>query len=230
MSDTNDVPKAPLVFICSDSLPSKSLFWLAKSTMANRTISPMYIPLIIFSNLKHSASFRHGQYQGNKERNAIVVIFVVDDRHTLITSVVPGSMSPRRFPDRISCGRRPIFRHLRTHPIRCSRSRTVSTCRRRKVRRFQPFRRNTRCSPFLLKKKNVLTNNRTLSELFGFIRSPYRTIIDHRFETHSKCGAAVYLYYPSYDNNAYLTLADELIKAKALKILLVLQWFNHVDV
>lgn len=53
MSDTNDVPNAPLVFICSDSLPSKSLFWLAKSTMANRTISPMYMPLIIFSNLKH---------------------------------------------------------------------------------------------------------------------------------------------------------------------------------
>lgn len=46
MSDTYDVPKAPLVFICSDSLPSKSLFWLAKSTIANRTISPMYMPLI----------------------------------------------------------------------------------------------------------------------------------------------------------------------------------------
>jgi len=56
MSDTNDVPNAPLVFICSDSLPSKSLFWLAKSTMANRTISPMYMPLIIFSNLR-----KHGK-------------------------------------------------------------------------------------------------------------------------------------------------------------------------
>jgi len=68
MSDTYDVPKAPLVFICSDSLPSKSLFWLAKSTIANRTISPMYMPLIIFSNLKHSAHFRHQQYCGNREK------------------------------------------------------------------------------------------------------------------------------------------------------------------
>jgi len=61
MSDTYDVPNAPLVFICSDSLPSNSLFWLAKSTMANRTISPMYMPLIIFSNLKNTetAHFRH---------------------------------------------------------------------------------------------------------------------------------------------------------------------------
>jgi len=53
ISDTNDVQNAPLVFICSDSFPSKSLFWLAKSTMANLTISPIYMPLIIFSNLKH---------------------------------------------------------------------------------------------------------------------------------------------------------------------------------
>lgn len=52
ISDTFDESNVPLVLKFSDNIPPNSMFFCAKSTITNRAISPIYIPLIIFSNLK----------------------------------------------------------------------------------------------------------------------------------------------------------------------------------
>jgi len=147
--DTDSVSNAPLVFICSDSFPSKSLFWLAKSTITNLTISPMYMPLIIFSNLKHRGKKRRyiSDTVTEIDKN-VIVLFLSSDT---LTVVVLGSTRPHRSPDRISCELHLIFHRPRTRPTRSSRPHAVLIGRRRRVRRFPPFQHNTRCSPFLHK-------------------------------------------------------------------------------
>jgi len=136
MSDKNDVPNAPLVIICSDSLPSKSLFWLVKSTIANLTISPIYMPLIIFSNLQHDGKRK----------------FQTPVRKSIyLTSVLQDSTSLRRSPGRILYGWHLTFHRPRTRPTRCLRLRAILSCRRRKVQHSPHFQRNMRYSPFLHK-------------------------------------------------------------------------------
>jgi len=146
-----------------------------------------------------------------------VVIFL--ELHTLITSVVQGSTSPRRFPDRILCGRRLIFRRHRMHPIRCWQSRVVSSCHRRRVRRSPPFLRNTRCNPFLHKQTSLQTTlfsrNIGLCVLSTVVR---RYSLRNAQQMWSSCSCEPI----SVVRKQRISIAGELIKAKAIVIILLL--------